>query len=55
MLFSLAGMPGYLDLAYLRWCRDQKKSPAALLWFRAASVVNLLVAVWAFIAFVAPR
>lgn len=55
MLFSLTGMPGYLDLAYLRWCREQKKSPAAVLWFRAASLANLVVAAWAFIVFVAQR
>jgi hypothetical protein len=55
MQASLVGMPGYLDLAYMRWCREQNKSPAALLWFRGASLVSLLIAGWAFISFVAPR
>ena len=55
MLFSLTGMPEYLDLAYLRWCREQKRSSAAVLWFRAASLANLLGAAWAFIVFVAQR
>jgi hypothetical protein len=55
MVFAFAGMPGYLDVLYARWCREHQKSPAAILWFRAIALLNLVIAAWAFYVYVATR
>ena len=56
LIFGLAGTPGYLELAYVRWCRNQRRHPNIRLFvFRALSLINVVIAgVW-FIFFVATR
>ena len=48
MIFALSGTPGYLDVLYARWCREHQKSAAGILWFRAISLLNLVIAAWTF-------
>ncbi len=56
LIFGLAGTPGYLELAYVRWCRNQGRHPNIRLFvFRALSLINVVTSGILFILFVATR
>jgi type IV secretory pathway TraG/TraD family ATPase VirD4 len=44
LVFGLTGMPGYLERAYLKWCRSQGRSGKDVLVLRVLSMVNVIVA-----------
>ena len=52
-LFSLSGVPGYLDQVYVKWCRERGRSPSKVLWFRVVSLVSVVVSSIAFVTMVA--
>lgn len=50
LLFMWVGTPGYLEYAYLKWCRNQGCPPNKfLVSFRAISVINVIIAAAFFI------
>jgi hypothetical protein len=44
VLFGLTGIPGYLERAYLKWCRSQGHSGKRVLLLRALSIINVIIA-----------
>jgi len=44
LVYGLAGIPGYLERAYLGWCRSQGRSGTTVIVLRAMSVINVIVA-----------
>ncbi len=55
MIIGLAGLHGYLDLLYARWCREHGRSAARVLWLRRGSLANMVAAAIVFISDVASR
>ena len=51
--FSLAGTPGYLDRAYVEWCRGRGTSPAGVLWCRGLTLVSLIASSISLVVWVA--
>jgi type IV secretory pathway TraG/TraD family ATPase VirD4 len=49
-VFGLAGIPGYMERAYLAWCRSQGHPCTRVLVLRAVSIINVIVAAIFFIA-----
>ena len=44
LVVGLTGMPGYLERAYLMWCRSQGRRSTGVLVFRLISLVNVIAA-----------
>jgi len=44
LVFGMTGMPGYLERAYLTWCRSQGHRSTGVLFFRLVSLVNVIAA-----------
>lgn len=45
LVFGLIGTPGYLEYAYLKWCRGQQISlNKGILFVRVLSIINVIVA-----------
>jgi hypothetical protein len=44
LIFMLTGTPGYLELVYLRYCRNQGRSSKRVLIFRLISLINVVIA-----------
>jgi hypothetical protein len=44
LVYSLVGIPGYMDYAYLQWCRSHGRSGKRVLILRAISIINAIVA-----------
>jgi hypothetical protein len=43
--FTWSGTPGYLEYAYIKWCRSQGRRPnRGIIAFRAISIVNAIIA-----------
>jgi len=40
----LYGIPGYLEYAYWKWCKNQRRSPERILVLRGVSFANLILA-----------
>jgi drug/metabolite transporter superfamily protein YnfA len=56
LLFMMVGAPGYLDYAYIKWCRSKGQQPnAGLLVFRGISLINVIVAGIFFVLLAATR
>ncbi len=52
LVFMWTGTPGYLEYAYLKWCRSQGVRPSRrIIFFRIVSIINVVVAAAFFIAF----
>ncbi len=49
------GLPGYHERAYVEWCRSSGRSATNVLILRRLSVINVILALAAFILFVATR
>lgn len=50
LFFGLIGTPGYLEYAYLKWCRAQHISPKrGILFVRVLSIINVIIAGISFI------
>ena len=52
LIFGLTGTPGYLERAYLKWCRSQGRSGRRILVLRAISTINAILSVIAFVLMV---
>ena len=51
--FMGTGTPGYLEYAYLKWCRDKGQSPnKGFLTFRVVSIISVIIAGAAFMLIV---
>ena len=44
LVFGLTGIPGYLDMHYVKLCRQEARSAKVVLILRAASWINALLA-----------
>ncbi len=44
LVFSLTGIPGYIERAYLVWCRSQGRPCRRVLVLRAVSIINVIIA-----------
>ena len=45
LVFGLTGIPGYMEIAYIEWCRTRGRRPnISMLVFRGASIINVIVA-----------
>jgi hypothetical protein len=52
LVYGLAGIPGYMERAYLEWCRSQGRASRALLVWRVILHINVVVAAIFFIPIV---
>ena len=51
LLFIWIGTPGYLEYAYLQWCRNKGQRPnRGIIAFRAVMIINVIIAAIFFIA-----
>jgi len=55
LVFGLTGIPGYLEGAYLKWCRKQGISGRTVLILRAFSIINVIFAAVFFIMLVSSK
>ncbi len=45
LVYGLAGIPGYMEHAYIAWCRSQRVKPnKTVILLRAISIVNVVLA-----------
>ena len=45
LTYMWVGTPGYLEFAYLKWCRSQGRLPSKIVVsFRTISIINVIVA-----------
>ena len=44
LIFGLTGTPGYLEMHYLNFCRQQKRSAKRILILRLILLINVLLA-----------
>lgn len=51
---SMRAVPGYAELAYLRWCRAQGRAAVPVLVLRGLALANLALAIWAFLKVIVP-
>lgn len=55
IVVGLSGIPGYLDMHYVRWCRTMNRSVRRVVWIRVWSIVSLLLSAAAFLLIVVPQ
>lgn len=55
IVVGLSGIPGYLDMHYVRWCRTMNRSARRMIWIRVSSIVSLLLSAAAFLLVVVPH
>jgi hypothetical protein len=55
LIFGLRGTPGYLEYAYIKWCRSQGCSWTTVVVLRIISIINLIAAGVVFIVLVVGR
>ncbi len=54
LTFMWTGTPGYLEYAYVKWCRSEGRPlNRGVIVFRAVSIINVVIAAAFFIAFAA--
>jgi hypothetical protein len=55
LVFSLIGIPGYMESAYRKWCRKNGVSGKTVLILRISSIINVIIASVFFIMLVSSK
>lgn len=56
LVYGLTGVPGYMERAYVAWCRNNGQQPnKTMIVLRAISIINLIVAAAVAIPILASR